>query len=1148
MSTIFASQRKDITGTNLTQSKSYNEGDAELLLDAITFDNEKDYTDVITLTLDVAGGDASFITLESTSEVAPIVATDPDTWTITSQYQKNNYTQNVHADLTSTLANLKITFNNLDASDSYTITVTLSDGHSSAGGTITVTGFAVVDAVNIVQNLEFTEDASASGAPSPLPAIADLDEAGKTYRVTLTSSDAAKCIIFAAPTSATATPDSTWTDSVAIEGTQAEINSLFDYSSGFWTRKAGPDNTDPFTITWLQEVITGPAGPTYPYTQENGLFSYTVTTTDAADTVVANLNYQEDTPTLDTIATLNDSRGMVWGAYDPTNEPKYTATVTLSNPASGSVDGWTDEGSGVYSFTSNNIDTFGTVNDYLMTAALNNFVFIPAADYASSLDTFSLLVTRDNQHGDPTWYTTGKATQQTLINETGITLTATAHDEFAPIGSKTYVEDVDTDWNFGSITDLAANKTYTMTLTVSDVNAIDTITNWTPGVAGVWTYTGTASQCDIRMASVVARPSADYAEITYNITYNQNQDTDGIDQGSEVVVVTNAGVHAEFAPNGNLSYDEDVNTNWNIGAVSDLAIGKLYTLTLTFSATDAIDTITNWTPGVAGVWTYTGTKANCNIRLASVVATPSADYTGAYTYNYNQNQDTDGIDQITTSNYNVTLGVQHDEYTVPLTTLNVGEYSVTELDFGSIDDLASGKTYTITLVLSDVTKGTIGAPWSVGVPGTYTLSGTKAYLNGQLAAVPFDTTSLGDDVDTGSLTVSYNQNQDTDSIAQGYTAVAATLNFVGVVDATNITQSGLVIVEDEYLWTFSSPPQINDQLGAGSGRTYRVTLEPNTGGDDVYDLSCTSSYVTSSTYASTITMEGTQAQLNNVLDGTDGGLHIDKTTVDDQTDFTIKYTQEVLVGGVGTAVDYTQELGSFAFDVTPDVNSGYTVDTTYNTWNVDTASPLNTIATITDTRGDQFDAATIIYTALVFSKWPGQFGAGDLSSGGTGGTSTWNTNVLLTGTAEGDTAGVTDSVNIVGTGTLFTSEFAVGDKIAISYSAGTIVSIADDTHLVVDTAVSKFITNGSVSLNYAHTLVLTGTKTQVNSHLAAITWTGLGGFSDAFTMSTMLFRNINSNGRLIHKDWTDNILMDSGNGATNQSTGHTYDEDVKLSL
>ena len=950
MSTIFQSQRKDITGTGLTQIKSYTEGDAELLLDAITFDNEKDYTDVITVTFDIAGGDASLFTLESTSTVAPIVATDADTRTITSQYVKSNYTQNVHADVASTLANLKLTFNNTDVSASYVITVTLSDGHSSTQGTITITGNAVTDATNIVQNLTIDEDDAlwdftTGEGGGVIPAISDLDEAGKTYRVTITS-PAASAILHCE--SVYAVGVDTFVPVIVLEGTQTQINDAINATTSTLYVMSGPDVSDPFTITWLQEVISGATGA--PYVQENGQFNFTVTNANAADTAVANFNYTEDTLTAVpfNIATINDTRTRTTGLAEVDN---YHATMTLSNPASGIINsvtgGWANEGGGVFTVSAENVGSS-------MQGILDTVRFLPAADYISSSDTATLTLTRGHQKGDPTWYISPNTNEQTLIDAAVITITNIAsHNEFAIAGSQTYVEDTVTAWDVGSITDLAADKNYTMTLTFSDVNAIDSIAGWTPGVAGVWSYSGTGGPC--------------------------------------------------------------------------------------------------------------------NAALASVAATPGTDYTGAFTFTYQQQQTTDSINQGTSSAVTVTNSTSHNEYSISVTS-NINEDTVTNLNFGSITDLALSKNYTITLVLSDVTKGTINAPWVVGAPGTYTLSGTKAYLNGQLSVVPFAPAS---DIDTGTITISYQQQQTTDSINQGNTAVAATLTFVGVIDATNIIQTGLVIDEDEYQWTFSTDPQIADQAGGGSGKTYKVTLAPSPPippgflTNDVYDLSCTSSYITSATYGSTITMEGTQSQLNNVLNGSDGSLRLDKTTADDQTDFVINYTQEVLVGGVGTAVDYIQETGSFTFVVTPDVDAGYTVNTGPYVWNAGAASLLGTIGVVTDTRGDQFDAATILYRATIQTDTPVTNTDGALSSAGTGGTSVW------------------DSVD---------------------------------------------------------TLTIEGTKTQVNSHLATITWTGAGTFSNAFTMNTELFRNINSAGWITHKSVT-NILMDSGNGASGKDTAWRYDED-----
>ena len=77
----------------------------------------------------------------------------------------------------------------------------------------------------------------------------------------------------------------------------------------------------------------------------------------------------------------------------------------------------------------------------------------------------------------------------------------------------------------------------------------------------------------------------------------------------------------------------------------------------------------------------------------------------------------------------------------------------------------------------------------------------------------------------------------------------------------------------------------------------------------------------------------------------------------------------------------------------------------------------------------------------------------------------------LTGTADPD-----GTVNLVGTGTLFQSELVVGSRIQIGAEVRTVVSIADDTNLVVDTAFSNLpagaITNLTVVNNVdSHTKI-----------------------------------------------------------------------------
>ena len=962
MSTIFSTNGTSITGTGLAYTTGYVEGVGTLALTPITFSNGIDYTDVITLTLDVVIGDASLFTIESTSEVAPIVESPAGTYTITSEYVKDDYTQNVHADLTATLSGLYINFTNPDASDTFQINTTLTDGINSVnGGQILIIGTNVEDANNILQDVTIEEDQYlwyiGTHGGSLVPAINDADEAGRKYRVTF-GSDLANIGFFSTDWTVQS-PGVVITTPIVFEGTQAEVNAAMANNGtttqgggtpSYFIFFSGPDRdiSEQFAVSYTQEVIEIDNLPVTPYIQEQqtNALAFTYLPTDGADVAFNTLNYQEDVSTSTAIATINDTRGSKWATS--TRNPFYHATVQLADSgAYGYVEGgWLDNGNGLYTLNGQTLSQ--------MQAALSNFVFTPIVDYAGDT-AMTLTVTRDFDSNDPTWNSGAVTTWKTLIDNAGIAiLNNDSHDEFdvsdAVSNGINYAEDTVTNWNLGSITDEAVSKMYTMTLTVPDANAIDSIAGWSGGPT-VFTF-----------------PSS--------------------------------------------------------------------------------------------------TKAACNAELADVNATPAADYTVDYALTYSQHQDTDNLVHGTSDSIQVLNNETHNEYSIG-TSQDAGEYSVTPINVGLITDLAANKQYTITLVLSNLTTGTIGAPWAVGVAGTYTLSGDKTYLNGQLGIVPFSTTGVGNDLIPGDVltaTISRQQQQTTDGFDHGTTAVAATVTITGVLDATFIEQTGLVIVEDKYNYTFPTPPQIADQLGAGSGRTYRITMSPNLPADDVYVM--VSSSALSGTGTSTMVFEGTQTAINTAI-STDWVLN--KSVLDDSSDFRIDWLQEV-IAGPGIGGEYIQENGYFIFDVTPDVDAGMTVDQGPYFWIVGESELLTNIAVVTDTRGDQADS--VLYRAEI------QFSVitntdGTLSSAGTGGTSVW------------------DNIN---------------------------------------------------------KLTIEGTKTQVNSHLATVSFNPIGTFSSAFDMSITLYREINGLGGFQwHRTITD-ILMDSGNGATNQNDPHTYNEDESLTL
>ena len=438
------------------------------------------------------------------------------------------------------------------------------------------------------------------------------------------------------------------------------------------------DYTDSFGFTLQQQQFSDGIDQ-----GTSSVVAFTVATTHDDFSINPVQTYEEDVTSTWNVGSITDVRSDPGGIDE---NIQYRATITFSHvDAIDSLVGWTGI-TPTFTFSGTKAEC---------NAELAAVQYVPGADYTSNY-----------------WYT---YQQQQLTNNknqgTSANVAVTnsvSHDEFAITTVASYQEDLNPGWNLGTINDLALNKNYTITLTFDDANAIESITGWTNTNAPattIWAFSGTKAECNTAIGFMFVVFKADYRADTFGFTYQQQQTTDGIDQGSGNILVTRSAEHDEFSiTSTNITYIEDTGATLNVGSITDLAAGKQYTMTLTFDDDSGFAAIPLWTDVGGGVYTYSGDKGACNTRLQQVVITPLPDYTGGFSFTYQQQQTTDNINQGTSSVINVTA-VAHNEYTV-LTTL---PYDNTNYNWnlGTVDDLAEGKIYTIT----------------IGLAGSFTLTG-----------------------------------------------------------------------------------------------------------------------------------------------------------------------------------------------------------------------------------------------------------------------------------------------------------------------------------------------------------------------------------------------------------------------------------------
>ena len=419
---------------------------------------------------------------------------------------------------------------------------------------------------------------------------------------------------------------------------------------------------------------------------------------------------------------------------------KVTATLTLSNPAAGSLSTATSgavtstyiAGTGVWTAS-------GAIAD--VNALLAGVTFTPAANFNGSFT-----IATSVSDGVAPAMTGTKAITGIAVNDapTATNLSAAeSYTEDTPLNlTDIVVSDVD-----------SANVTATLTLSNAAAGSLNTatsgaVTSTYIAGTGVWTASGAIADVNALLAGVTFTPAANFNG-SFTIATSVSDGVAPAITGSKAFT----GIAVNDAPTAtNLSaaesYTEDTPLNLTDIVVSDVDSANV-TATLTLSNV-AAGSLTTATSGAVtstyiagtGVWTASGAIADVNALLAGVTFTPAANFNGNFTI---ATSVSDGVAPAITGTKAFTGIAVNDAPTA--TNLSASESYTEDTPLNLTDIVVSdvdSANVTATLTLSNVAAGSLTTATSGAVTSTYiagtgvwTASGAIADVNALLAGVTF---------------------------------------------------------------------------------------------------------------------------------------------------------------------------------------------------------------------------------------------------------------------------------------------------------------------------------------------------------------------------------------------------------------------------
>lgn len=345
---------------------------------------------------------------------------------------------------------------------------------------------------------------------------------------------------------------------------------------------------------------------------------------------------------------------------------------------------------------------------------------------------------------------------------------------FAINAGITYSEDASTTFDLGNITDNAGTyynletcgayqgyNCYTLTATVAGTftaeNPVILTYAGDTGLNNTVTFTGSKIDVNAAINSLTLIPPADYTgNLTIDVVLTRGNTPKTIYTGS--LTATCTATHADADIINSSIFSVGANTI-NFGAITDLAVGKNYTVTLDAQLFPSTTRGALSDPTGLGVWsatggaygygrlTLTGTKAQINDSLDGLVYTTVGGATTAdnQTFVYTQTQITNNLLQVTSTIsiandiiWNTGNGIHLGQNAFVYDQETVMTWDLATLN-GTIDEVT---TYTAKLVfstpLSVANEGSVTG-WTRETDYIWTKTGVRSALNTALDAVVFNT-------------------------------------------------------------------------------------------------------------------------------------------------------------------------------------------------------------------------------------------------------------------------------------------------------------------------------------------------------------------------------------------------------------------------
>lgn len=740
------------TCTNLSQNFSINEGTTAIDLLPFVLTTGVNYSRVYTLTMTISAPyQADSISLVCGTLNGLAFTRVGNVYTLSSEYTAANGVKiNNWAYFKIALQSINISLSNSDFSDSFTVTSVLTDGSTTLTGVINVYTQAQADVVGNNQFL-YTTMATNSKSLADLGginlAIADPAQANKTYRVTLTVVEPEGSYFYITVKQTALSFDSGWQKSIVLSGTQAYINSLLtptvgDYASGLCVLNYAPDFSGTVTVNYLQEVLTTNEAVAVPYVQEGGTLFVDMQYTPPM-TLNSLVNYTEDSSVTFDLGNITDLAGANWsyetcGLYQGHNCYTLTATAlgsyTAENPVVLTYAGDTA--------VSNSVTFTGTRDE--VNAAINALTLIPPADHVGQIN-IGVVLTRGN-------------TPVTILESVVPAICNVTHGDVNIINGSGFTVGT-TSVNFGSITDLAVGKQYTVTIDAVSNSATRGYLTDTTGT-GVWTAAGGVNSFgSMTISGSKAVVNASLAALTYTtavgadgsetqtFVYTQTQTTNAVLQGTVNITFTNSIVWSSGngvnAGQNAFVYDQDKTVTYDLASLSTAAFDDVttYTAKLIFStplSTANLGSVTDWTRETDYIWTKTGLRADLNTALAAVAFNPPAQLVSNFTLDIAIWAAGTPIKDTATLGSTKTVYLRNLAYvTWTPAALEFDQENVTTWELATLSSAYDSRTYTLRLVTNTATGSSITG-WTTVNSTTFERTGTGAQLQSALSALEFN--------------------------------------------------------------------------------------------------------------------------------------------------------------------------------------------------------------------------------------------------------------------------------------------------------------------------------------------------------------------------------------------------------------------------